>query len=128
MTRLSWDDAQEYASWLSRETGAEYRLPSETEWARAAAGSQPGCYFDRTDTRGTCPVGSYGPNRAGLSDMVSNVAEWTSDCWQGDCGRRVQRGNVWGSSASLQSADTCYGATATRRWAFTGFRVARVLD
>ena len=128
VTCLSWDDAQEYASWLSRETGAEYRLPSETEWTRAAAGSQPGCYFDRTDTRGTCLVGSFGPNPAGLSDMVSNVAEWTSDCWQGDCGRRVQRGNAWGSSASLQSADTRYGATATRRWAFTGFRVARVLD
>ena len=128
VTCLSWDDAQEYALWLSRETGAEYRLPSETEWARAAAGSQPGCYFDRTDTRGTCPVGSYGPNPAGLSDMVSNVAEWTSDCWQGDCGRRVQRGTGWGSSASLQRADTPYGATATRRWALTGFRVARVLD
>ena len=130
VTCLSWDDAQEYASWLSRETGAEYRLPSETEWewARAAAGAQPGCYFDRTDTRGTCPVGSYGPNPAGLSDMVSNVAEWTSDCWQSDCRRRVQRGEAWGSSASLQSADTRYGATATRRWAFTGFRVARLLD
>ncbi len=115
VTCVSWDDAQEYASWLSRETGAEYRLPSETEWTRAAAGSQPGCYFDRTDTRGTCPVGSYGSNPAGLSDMVSNVAEWTSDCWQGDCGRRVQRGNAWGSSASLQSADSRYGATATRR-------------
>ncbi|MDE0004605.1 MAG: SUMF1/EgtB/PvdO family nonheme iron enzyme [Rhodospirillaceae bacterium] len=128
VTCVSWDDAQEYASWLSPETGAEYRLPSETEWARAAAGSQPGCYFDRTDTRGTYPVGSYGRNPAGLSDMVSNVAEWTSDCWQGDCGRRVQRGNAWGSSASLQSADRRYGATATRRWASTGFRVARVLD
>ena len=44
--------------------GRGYRLPSETEWTRAAAGSQPGCYFDRTDTRGTCRVGSYGPNPA----------------------------------------------------------------
>ena len=32
VTCLSWDDAQEYASWLSRKTGAEYRLPRETEW------------------------------------------------------------------------------------------------
>ena len=33
---VSWNDAQAYAAWLSRETGAEYRLPSESEWEHAA--------------------------------------------------------------------------------------------
>ena len=33
---MSWDDAQAYAAWLSRETGEEYRLPSESEWEYAA--------------------------------------------------------------------------------------------
>ena len=28
---VSWDDAQEYVSWLSRTTGMTYRLPTETE-------------------------------------------------------------------------------------------------
>ncbi len=33
---VSWDDAQAYAAWLSRETGEAYRLPSESEWEYAA--------------------------------------------------------------------------------------------
>ena len=33
---VSWDDANGYVSWLSAETGADYRLPSEIEWAYAA--------------------------------------------------------------------------------------------
>ncbi len=33
---VSWDDAKAYVQWLSRETGEEYRLPSEAEWEYAA--------------------------------------------------------------------------------------------
>ena len=33
---VSWNDAQAYVAWLSRETGEEYRLPSESEWEYAA--------------------------------------------------------------------------------------------
>lgn len=29
---VSWDDATAYAEWLSAQTGATYRLPSEAEW------------------------------------------------------------------------------------------------
>lgn len=68
---------------------------------RAAAGSQPGCYFDRTGTASACPVNSYGPNPVGLSGMVSNLSEWTSDCWEGDCGSRVVRGGSWFKGAGV---------------------------
>ena len=36
VTCVSWRDAQAYVAWLSRETGEEYRLPSESEWEYAA--------------------------------------------------------------------------------------------
>ena len=128
VTCLSWHDAQEYVSWLSRETGASYRLPTEAEWGRAAAGSQPGCYFDRTDTESTCPAGSYGSNRVGLSDMVSNLAEWASDCWEGDCASRVVRGGSWVASPQFQIPASRTEFLAHRRSVSIGFRVARTLE
>ncbi len=33
---VNWTDAKEYVRWLSRKTGKEYRLPSESEWEYAA--------------------------------------------------------------------------------------------
>ena len=35
---VSWEHAREYVRWLSRETGEEYRLLSESEWEYAARG------------------------------------------------------------------------------------------
>ena len=126
---VSWDDAQEYVSWLSRRTGATYRLPTEAEWERAAAESQAGCQYDRTENLGTCPVGSYGSNAAGLSDMVGNLQEWTSDCWEGNCGRRVLRGGSWVLNAEYlaQYLPRGWSGPAARNGIF-GFRVSRTLD
>ena len=125
---VSWYDAQAYALWLSRRTGSTYRLPTAAEWERAAAGSGPGCYQDRTGRSGTCPVGSYGANPAGLSDMVGNLYEWTADCVEDDCGSRMLRGGSWGDYAAILRP----GARSPYRTGFRvvliGFRVARTLD
>ena len=128
VTWVSWDDAQAYVSWLSQRTGAMYRLPTEAEWERAAAGSQAGCYTARSGHDGTCPVGQYGTNAAGLSDMVGNLWEWTSDCWEGDCGRRVLRGGSWYNIAeNLRPGERNWFSTAVRNYA-QGFRVSRTPD
>ena len=130
VTCVSWDDAQAYVSWLSRTTGATYRLPTESEWARAATGSQPGCDRVGLGSRpdGTCPVGGHGANAAGLSDMVGNVWEWTSDCWDGDCSRRVLRGGSWDFLAEFLRPGARDRDRAAHRFVTFGFRVSRTLD
>ena len=139
---VSWDDAQAYVSWLSGRTGVAYRLPSETEWDGAAAGSPPGCYYHRTGNLGTCPVGHSGGNGLGLSDMAGNAWEWTSDCWEGGCGRRVLKGGSWSSrrgfswssgsdlpSPSLGRRPGVRASRAPGRRSYgIGFRVLRPLD
>ena len=97
---LTWNDAQAYVSWLSKETGDTYRLPSEAEWEYAArAGTQTrynwgdelgrnrancdGC-GSRWDDDRTAPVGAFAANPWGLHDMHGNVAEWVEDCWNAD--------------------------------------------
>ena len=153
VTCVSWDDAQEYVSWLSRRTGAAYRLPKEGEWERAAAGSPTGC-GDGYDAwlvgsgGGTCEVGTNGTNAVGLSDMVGNVWEWTSDCtevfgrlhirprgrWEGNCLHLVVRGGSW-ENYSWESESYAEDLRRARGWLGAddrlhnqGFRVSRTLD
>lgn len=125
MTCVNWHDAQAFVSWLRRRTGVPYRLQTDAEWNRAVAGSRPGCYRDRTGRLGTCPVGSYGANTAGLSDMAGNVTEWTRNCWQGDCDRRVTCDSSWFGVAEALRSPGCFWAPSDRRISDLGFRVSR---
>ena len=129
---MSWDDAQAYVSWLSRTTRAPYRLPTLEELAGSAESSQPGCHRDRTGRGRTCPVGAYGPNDLGLSDLFGNVVEWTSRCVDGDCGRRQLHGGHWANPSSLFLPNTRAYTGRGRRTAFrqhlAGLRVARTLE
>ena len=130
VTLVTWDDVRGYLSWLSSMTGLTYRLPTDAEWDRAAAGSQPGC-VDRTVIEEGCPVGSSGNlNSAGLYDMAGNVWGLTEDCWDGDCTRRVVRGGSWLDAPGLDPAATAsrFGILIDLRTVEAGFRVARTLD
>ena len=108
---VSWDDAREYVAWLSSETGAEYRLPSESEWEYAARAGTTTKYHggdevgvNRANCRGcgsqwdgdkTAPVGSFAPNAFGLYDMHGNVFEWLQDCWNDGYAGAPSDGSAW---------------------------------
>jgi formylglycine-generating enzyme required for sulfatase activity len=92
---VSWEDAQQYVSWLSQMTGATYRLLSEVEWEYAArAGTvtafsfgaedtDPSEYawFDANSDGKSHPVQTRKDNAFGLYDMHGNVWEWVEDCY-----------------------------------------------
>ena len=97
VTGVSWDDANAYTQWLSRQTGRRYRLPSEAEWEYAARGDSSKSYWWGAELevgRAVCfdcgtpwddlmaaPVASLAPNAFGLYDTAGNVMEWVGDCW-----------------------------------------------
>ena len=97
---VSWDDANAYTQWLSRQTGHRYRLPSEAEWEYAARGDSSKSYWWGAELeagRAVCfdcgtpwddlmaaPVASLAPNPFGLYDTAGNVMEWVGDCWNPD--------------------------------------------
>ena len=124
---VSWEDAQAYVWWLSRETGEEYRLLSESEWEYVArAGTTTARYWgegesgqcryangaDRTAKRHirgwkvadcddghyqTAPVGSFHANGYKLHDVLGNVWEWTEDCWNESYDGAPRDGSAWTS-------------------------------
>lgn len=139
---VSFGDARAYAGWLSEQSGATYRLPSESEWEYAARGGTQSARFWGKDPNVACTyenvadqalkkaiskyraeihqcddkhvytaeVGTFMPNQFGLTDMLGNVLEWTTDCWRAsyagapsdgapvdasDCEQRSIRGGSW---------------------------------
>ena len=57
-----------------------------------------------------------------------NVWEWTSDCWEGACVRRVYRGGSWLNFAELLRPGARFGDSSAYRDNYQGFRVSRTLD
>ena len=48
---VNWFEAAAYCGWLTRETGARWRLPSEAEWEKAARGGVDGGRYPWGDAR-----------------------------------------------------------------------------
>ena len=118
---VSWNDASAYASWLSRITGADYRLPSAAEWEYAArAGTDTPWYWgDSTEDQclhangadaatdlpwhagcndnhpKTSLVGLLRPNGFGLHDVLGNAWEWVQDCFNWDYAGAPTDGAAW---------------------------------
>jgi len=66
---VSWDDAQAYVQWLSKETGKHYRLPSEAEWEYAARARSTTRYPSGDDPAGLCKIANV-YDRSGKEAIV----------------------------------------------------------
>ncbi len=119
---VSWYDAVEFCQRLSKQTGKEYRLPTEAEWEYACrAGTTTPFHFGETITTDlanyngdytyasepqgqyreeTTPVGNFPPNAFGLYDMHGNVWEWCEDDWHENYQSAQEYGSAWRSESS----------------------------
>ena len=150
VVNLSWFDINErFIPWLSQHTQSVLRLPGELEWQEAAsAGAKTRFSWGDSMRRGyahcrdcnamnnrhTMPVRQYPPNAWSLFDMLGNVQEWTSDCWQASeqtpirCDQAVVKGGSWldGKNALQLNARSYLNKTA--RSHSTGFRLVEEVN
>ena len=108
---VNWEDARQYAAWLTRMTGKPYRLLSELEWEYAARAGASTRYFwgdeigkgnancigcgSKWDGRMTSPVGSFKPNPFGVYDAHGNVWQWVEDCHHDRYDGAPTDGSAW---------------------------------
>ena len=61
VTCITWEQAQQYARWLSQKTGRAYRLPTEQEWDYALKANTTSRYFwgDDHDLTQACKYGNF---------------------------------------------------------------------
>jgi sulfatase modifying factor 1 len=151
---VTWFAAAAYCEWLSKRTGARYRLPTEAEWEKACRGGLENAeygwgdepidvidYF-RGEWNAPRPVGQGPPNRYGLFNMGDNVHEWCSDWYaeeyyatspeRNPTGpesgmRRVSRGGSW--RHQIKASRAAHRSSLPPSYAYTdyGFRICHGL-
>ena len=104
---VSWENAESYVRWLSKETGRQYRVLSEAEWEYVArAGTQTERY------RGESEAGSAGTRTAAMTAHRATMATNTL--------------HRWGPSGRTGSVCTTFSATSGSGRRIAGMETIRV--
>ncbi len=143
---VTYQDAMDYAAWLSAETGSIYRLPKQSEWQFAARAGSTGNFWwgiesaeGKANCRSGCdsqwskffssltaPVASYPANSYGLYDTAGNVAEWLSECSEGqgeNCKTALVAGGSHADKLSKTSSNSFQPTAAASAEKTIGFRL-----
>ncbi|MHC5079736.1 MAG: bifunctional serine/threonine-protein kinase/formylglycine-generating enzyme family protein [Planctomycetota bacterium] len=137
---VSWEDAMAYGTWLSRNQGRIFTLPTDVLWEKAARGDDERVYpwgmsLDPTFTNNLqahpgaprpCPVDSFPVDESpyGIRGLGGNISDWCLNDIEPD-GRRHLRGGSW-LDAGLYLRLTFCGASSSAYVFQSGFRLAWV--
>ena len=136
VAHVSFFEADAFARW------AGSRLPTESEWERAASVSSPdpdGTFFDDGAYH---PIGAHAPTHNGLRHLLGEVWEWTVSAYHPYPGYRPADGAIGEYNGKFMNDQRVLrgGSCATsrdhirktyrnffpgdKRWQFAGFRLA----
>lgn len=142
---ISFSEAEEFVTRLSRMTNLHFSIPTEEEWEFAARGGLKTKHFkysgsDNIDEVAwykknsggkTHPVGLKEPNELGIYDMSGNVWEWTkthpynyvlpNKYNDGEC--YIRRGGSWWHEDKNCRVSKRYASRQSKRTSGLGFRV-----
>ncbi|MCH8331942.1 MAG: SUMF1/EgtB/PvdO family nonheme iron enzyme, partial [Bacteroidetes bacterium] len=152
--RVTYSETTSFIEKIREMTGYSYRLPTEAEWMRAAAGAPESGYapanfagsswgpnvawYSRNSALTSHNIGGLEANELGLYDMSGNVTEWCSDWfgkWSPSSGevdptgpssgsKRVLKGGSWADVGPKAKLDYRFRHTPWHESNQIGFRLA----
>jgi formylglycine-generating enzyme required for sulfatase activity len=149
---VSWEDAQEFCSKLSRRVKRPVQLPTEAQWEYACRAGTTTAYHSGDGIADLNKVGWHGgnsgktlhpggelqPNAWGLYDMHGNVREFVRDLFEeaplydaadptgpkeGDPKNHVVRGGAYTANAAVALNCRAAARRPTESLAMNGFRI-----
>ena len=133
---VTYEEASRYCAWRGQQVGTPRRLPTASEYEKAARGDGGLAYpwgnafeADKLDSAvngpaDTMSVGSFikGASPFGMLDAAGNVFEWTSTRFKP--GQMTVKGSSWEDYAGIGRGASRHGRAPAIRHAIIGFRCA----